>query len=159
MVVAFERIKSFFHSYMNSNCCSFTSHVWLFVTPWTAACQASVPLTVSQSLRKFVFIASVMPSSHLILLTPSSPSALSLSQHQGLFQWVICSHQMTKIPELQLHHQSSSEYSGLITFKTDWFDLLAVQGTFRSLLQHWFFGILPSLWYSSHNCMWSLGRP
>ena len=68
-------------------------------------------------------------------LTPS-PSALNLSQHQGLFQWVICSHQMTKILELQLHHQSSSEYSGLISFKIDWFDLLAVQETFRSLLQH-----------------------
>ena len=70
-------------------------------------------------------------------LMPSFPSALNLSQHQGLFQWVICSHQMTKILELQLQHQSfSSEYSGLISLKIDWFDLLAVQGTFRSLLQH-----------------------
>ena len=69
-------------------------------------------------------------------LMTSSLSALDLSQHWGLFQWVICSHQMTKILELQLHHQSSSEYSGLISFKIDWFDLLAVQETFRSLLQH-----------------------
>ena len=69
-------------------------------------------------------------------LMPSSPSALSLSQHQGLFQWVVCSHQITKILELQLQHQSfSSDYSGLISLKSDWFDL-AVRGTFGSLLQH-----------------------
>ena len=61
-------------------------------------------------------------------LTPSSPPALNLSQHQGLFQWVICLHQQVISP--------SSEYSGLISLKIDWFDLLAVQGTFRSLLQH-----------------------
>ena len=67
---------------------------------------------------------------------PSSPSSLSLSQHQGLFQWVSCSHQMTKLLEFQLQPSPSDEYSGLISFKIDWFDLLAVQGTFRSLLQH-----------------------
>ena len=58
------------------------------------------------------------------------------SQLQGLFQWVSCSHQMTKILEFQLQHQILHEYSGLISLKTDWFDLLAVQGTLRSLLQH-----------------------
>ena len=71
-------------------------------------------------------------------LTPSSPSALNLSQHQGLFQRVICLHQMTKILEFSFSFSisPSSEYSGLITLKIDWFDLLAVQGAFRSLLQH-----------------------
>ena len=64
-------------------------------------------------------------------LTPSSPAALNLSQHQGLFQWVCCSHQMTKILELQLQHQSFHEYSGLIFLMIDWSDLLAVQGTFQ----------------------------
>ena len=64
-------------------------------------------------------------------LMPSSPSVLSLSQHQGLFQ--VCLPQMTKILELQ---HPSSEYSVLISLKIDCFDLLAVQGTFRSLLQH-----------------------
>ena len=82
------------------------SRVRLFVTPWTAAHQASLSITISWSLSKFMSIAPVMPSSHLILLTPYSPSALSLSQHQGLSQWVHCSHQMTKILELQLPHQS-----------------------------------------------------
>ena len=71
-------------------------------------------------------------------LTPSSPSALNLSQHQGLFQRVICLHQMTKILEFSFSFSisPSREYSGLITLKIDWFDLLAVQGAFRSLLQH-----------------------
>ena len=54
----------------------------------------------------------------------------------GILKWVVCSHQMTKILELQLQHQSFQWNSGLISLKIDWFDLLAVQGTFRSLLQH-----------------------
>ena len=64
-------------------------------------------------------------------LTPSSP-AFTLSQHQGLFQWVSSSHHVVKVLELQLQHQ----YSGLISFRIDWFDLLAVQGTLKCLLQH-----------------------
>ena len=67
-------------------------------------------------------------------LSPSSPSALSLSQHQGLFQWVGSLYQVAKALELQ--HQSSNEYLGLISFRIDWLDLLAVQGTLRSFLQH-----------------------
>ena len=70
------------------------------------------------------------------LLPPTSPLALNLCQHQGLFQWVGSSHQVPKVLELQHRHQSSSEYSGLISFRIDWFDLLAVQGTLESLLQH-----------------------
>ena len=61
------------------------SHVQLFVTPWTAACQASLSFTVSWNLLKLMSIESVRPSNHLILF-PSSPPALNLSQHQGLFQ-------------------------------------------------------------------------
>ena len=69
-------------------------------------------------------------------LTPSCPFALNLSQHQELFQWVDYWHQMTKILELQLQHQSFQwKYSVLISFKIYWFDLLAVHGTLRSLLQ------------------------
>ena len=69
-------------------------------------------------------------------LIPSSPSALNLSQHQGLFQLVGCSHQMTKILELQFQHQSFQQLFRLISLKIDWFDLLAVQRTFKNLLQH-----------------------
>ena len=70
------------------------------------------------------------------LLSPSPPT-FNLSQHQGLFQWVSSSHQVAKVLEFQLQHQySSNEYSGLISFRMDWLDLLAVQGTLKSLLQH-----------------------
>ena len=71
------------------------------------------------------------------LLSPSPP-AFNLSQHQSLFQWVSSSHQVTKVLELQLQlqHESFQWYSGLISFRMDWFDLLAVQGTLKSLLQH-----------------------
>ena len=69
-------------------------------------------------------------------LSPPSPPALNLSQHQSLFKWVSSSHQVAKILEFQFQHQSSNEYSGLIFFRMDWLDLLAVQGTLKSLLQH-----------------------
>ena len=67
-------------------------------------------------------------------LSPPSPPAFNLSQHQGLFQWVSSSHQVAKVLELQ--HQYSNEYSGLISFRIDWLDLLAVHGTLKNLLQH-----------------------
>ena len=82
------------------------SHVWVFVTPWTVAHQASLAITNSQSLCKLMSIESVMPS-HL-LLSPFPP-ALNLSQHQGLFKWVSSSHQVAKILEFQLQYQSSNE--------------------------------------------------
>ena len=73
-------------------------------------------------------------------LSPPSPPAFNLYQHQGLFQWVSSSHQVTKVLELQLQHQSFqwilNEYSGLISFRIDWLDLLAIQGTLKSFLQH-----------------------
>ena len=68
------------------------THVWLFVTPWTAACQASLPFTISWSLLKLMSIESVMPSSHP--LSPPSPSAFNLSQSYGFFKWVGSSKQV-----------------------------------------------------------------
>ena len=70
------------------------------------------------------------------LLSPSPPS-LNLSQHQGLFQLVSSSNEVTKVLELQLQHNEFNKYSGLISFRTDWLDLLAVQGTLKSLFQHY----------------------
>ena len=81
------------------------SHVWLFATPWTAACQGSLSFTISLSLLKFMSIESVMPSNHHPLSPPYLP-ALSLSQHQGLFQWLGSSYQVAKVLELQLQQQS-----------------------------------------------------
>ena len=69
-------------------------------------------------------------------LSSPSPPALNLSQHQGLFQWVSSSHQVPKYWSFSFSISPSSEYSGLISFRMDWLDLLAVQGTLKSLLQH-----------------------
>ena len=69
-------------------------------------------------------------------LSSPSPPAFNLSQHQGLFQWVSSSHQVAKVVEFSFSISPSNEYSGLISFMMDWLDLLAVQGTLKSLLQH-----------------------
>ena len=74
----------------------------------------------------------IQPSHHL----SSTSSAFSLSQHQGLFQWVHSLHQVAKVLELSFSISPSNEYSGLISFRIDWFDFLAVQGTLKSLFQH-----------------------
>ena len=87
------------------------SHVRLFATPWITARQVSLSITNSQSSPKLTSIESVMPSSHLILwspllLLPPIPPAPNPSQHQGLFQWVNSSHEVAKVLEFQLQHQS-----------------------------------------------------
>ena len=81
------------------------SRVRLFATPWTAAPQASLPITNCRSSPKSMCIESVMPSSHLILSSPSPPAS-NPSQHQGLFQWVNSSHEVAKVLEFQPQHQS-----------------------------------------------------
>ena len=99
------------------------SHVWLFSTPWTVAHQASLSFTISWSLLKLMSIQfgdAIQP--YHPLLSPSSP-AFDLFQHQGLFQWVSSLHQVAKVLEFQLQHQSFNEYSGLISLKVDWLDL------------------------------------
>ena len=88
--------------------------------------------TISQSLLKFMAIEWMMLSH---LLSPPSPFSFNLSQNQSLIQWVGSLHQVTKVLELLLQHQSFQWYSGLISFRIDWFNLLAVQGTVKSLLQ------------------------
>ena len=110
--------------------------VWLFVTPWTTARQAFLSLTISQGLPKFMLIALVIPSSHLIvrhplLLQPSVfPSIRDFcSELSFLIRW-------PKYWSFNFNISLSSEYSGLISLKVDCFDLLAVQRTFRHLLQH-----------------------
>ena len=110
------------------------SCVWLAAS-WSAAHQASLSFTISQNLLKLVSIKSVMPSNHLILCLPLLLLP-SLSKHQGLFQWVSSLHQVAQVLEIQLQNQSSNKYSELISFRIDWFDLPAVQGTLKRLLQH-----------------------
>ena len=127
------------------------SHVWLFVTPWIAACQASLFITISQSSLRLTSIESVMTSSHLILgrplllLPPIPPSIRVFSNDSNLrmrwpkywsfflycyyylFIYFTRSFSFSIIP--------SKEHPGLISFRMDWLDLLAVQGTLKSLLQ------------------------
>ena len=79
------------------------NHVWLSVTPWIAAHQASQSFTISLSLLKLASIESVMPSNHLILC---HPLLLNFSQHQGLFQWIGFLYQVARVLELQVQHQS-----------------------------------------------------
>ena len=82
-------------------------------------------------------IKSVMPSSHLNLFSSPSPPAFSLSQHQGIFKWVSSLHQVAKVSaKVSFSISPSNEYSGLISFRMDWFGFLAVQETLKSLLQH-----------------------
>ena len=111
------------------------SRVQLIMTPWTAAHQASLSITKSGSLLRLMSIESVMPSNHLILCCPLLfLPAFNLSQHQGLLQGVSCFHQMANYWRFSI--SPSSEYSGLISFRTNLLDLLAVQGSLKSLLQH-----------------------
>ena len=112
------------------------SPVQLFATPWTAPCQASLSIMNSQSLLKLMSIESVMPSNHLILccplLLPPSifPSIRVFSNESVLhIRW-------PKYWSFSFNISPSNEYSGMISFRMDWLDLLAVQGTLMSFLQH-----------------------
>ena len=100
-------------------------------TPWTAARQASLSFTNSQSLLKLMSFESVMPSKHLILCCPLLLLPSIFSSIRVFFNE---SAQVTKYWSFSI--SPSNEYSGLISFRIDWFDLLALQGTLKSLLQH-----------------------
>ena len=135
-----QTYKAIFPALDNTECIQFSSvqllsSVQLFATPWTAAHQASLSITSSQSLLKLMSIKSVMRSNHLILchpllLLPSIfPSIRVFSSESVLrIRW-------PKYWSFSFSINPSNEYSGLISFRIDWFDLLAVQGTLKSLLQ------------------------
>ena len=101
------------------------SRVRLFATPWIAAHQASLSITVSQSSLKLTSIESVMPSSHLILYRPLFPPAPNPSQHQSLFQWVNSEWGGQSTGVFSFSIIPSKEIPGLISFRMDWLDLLA----------------------------------
>ena len=126
-----RRLGGWFNSFQS------LSRAQLFATPWIAACQASLSITNSWNLLKLMSIESVMPSSHLILCPYPSPPAPNPSQHQGLFQWVSSSHEVVGVLEFQLQHQSFQWNPGLISFRMDWLDLLAVHHSSKaSILRH-----------------------
>ena len=112
------------------------SRVRLFATPWIAACQASLSITNSWSSLRLISIESVMPSSHLILcrplllLPPIPPSSRVFANESTLWmRW-------PKYWSFSFSISPSKEHPGLISFRMDWLDLLAAQGTLKSLLQH-----------------------
>ena len=129
-------MKSFSGSFQFSHSVQLLSHVQLFVNPWTVACQASLSITNSQSLLKLTSIKSVMPFNHLILclplllLTSIFPSTGVFSKESVLY--IRC----PKNWSFSFSISPYNEYSGQISFRIDWFDLLAIQGTLKSLLQH-----------------------
>ena len=134
------------------------------LTPWTAACQASLYFTISLSLLKLMSIESVMPANHLILCCPLPllpsvfPTIRVFSNESALcIRW-------PKVLALHFSVSLSSEYSGLISFRIDQFDLLAVQGTLKSLAsttiqKRQFLGAQPSLWSNSHIGTGLLEKP
>ena len=146
------------------NAVQLLSHVWLFATPWTAAGQASLSITNSQSLLKLMSVKSVMLSNYLIfycplLLLPSIFPSIRVFCNESVLRirWL-------KNCSFSFNISPSNEYSGLISFRVDWLDLLAVQGTLKSILQHhsskasilcsWL-----SLWFNSHIHTWLLEKP
>ena len=142
----------------------FSCYVWLLVTPQTAAHQASLSFTVSKSLLKLMFTESVMPSNYLflscpLLLLPSIfPSIRVFSSESVLhIRW-------PKYWSFSFSTSPSNEYSRLISFRKDWLDILAVQGTLKSLLQHQlqkhqFFSVQLSSQSNSHIHTWPLEKP
>ena len=112
------------------------SRVRLFVTPWTAACQASLSITSSQSLLKLMSIELVMLSNHLILCRPLLLLPSILPNMRAFSNESVLCIRWPKDWSFSFSISPSNEYSGLISFRMDWMDLLAVQGTLKSLLQH-----------------------
>ena len=113
------------------------SCVKLFVIPWTAACQAPLSFTVSRSLHKLMSIEPVMLSNHLILCCPFSPCSQSFPASGSLpVSQLFISGGQSHISTFSFSISHSNEYSGLTSLRIDWFDLLVVQRTLNSLLQH-----------------------
>ena len=120
-------------------CCSVAQSCLTLCDPWTAACQASLCFTISWRLLKLMSIESVMPSNHLILCHPFLLLPRVFSNELALcIRW-------PKYQSFNFSISPSSDYSGLISFKINWFDLLEVQGTLKSLLQPQFKSISSSV--------------
>ena len=130
-------MQTFYHIWLRCCCCcSVTKSCLTLCNPWTAARQASLFITIFLNLLKLMSIDSVMPFNHLILccpllLLPSIFPSIRVFSNESVLhiRW-------PKYWSFSFSISSSNEYSGLISFRIDWFDLLAVQGTLKSLLQH-----------------------
>ena len=140
LVYILYHIHFLLYSYLPHSLCIFSSVqslscVRLFITPWTTAWQTSLSITNSQNLLKLISVESVMPSNHLILcrllfLPSIFPSTRLFSNESALrIRW-------PKYWSFSFSISPSNEHPGLISFRMDWLDLLVIQGTFKSLLQH-----------------------
>ena len=135
MQIFLHEIGKLYFTFENLSSLHLLNRVQFFATPWTAAHQAFLSLTISQSLPKFMSIASVMPSSRLILWCPLLllsifPSIRDFSKESAVhIRWL-------KYWSFNFSINPSNKYSGLISLKIDWFDLLVVQRTLKSLLQY-----------------------
>ena len=140
------------------------SHVQLFATPWTAAFQAYLSITNSRSPPKLMSIESVMPSNHLILCCPLLPLP-SIFPNIKVFSNESALHiRWPKYWSLSFNISPSNEHPGLVLFRMDWLDLLAVHRTLKSLLQHHsskasILRAQLSLWSNSHIHTWPLEKP
>ena len=128
-------------AHLSSGCSKLSSiqslgHVWLFATPWTAAHQASLSITNSWSLLKLMSIELVMPSNYLTLCYPLLLLPLIFPRIRVFSSESVLCMRWPKYGSFSFSVSLSNEYSGLISFRRDWLDLLAVQGTLKSLLQH-----------------------
>ena len=113
-------------------CCPVAEPCQTLWDPMDCSTPGSLSFPISWSLLRFMSTESMMLFNHLVLCFTLLLFALNLSQHQGLFQWIGSLHQVAKVLELQLQHQSLQRISGLISFRIHWFDILAVQGTLKN---------------------------
>ena len=150
--------------YLHCCCCSVTKSCPTLCNPMKCIHQASLSFTISWSSLKFMSFELVMPSYHLVvchplLLLPSIFPSIRVfpSEVAHCIRW-------PKYRSLSFSISPSSEYSGLISFRTDWFDLPSVQGTLTvfsstTVQKHQLFGTQPSLWFNCHICTWLLDKP
>ena len=134
--ILFHTVCSSFFLNFQSSSVQLLSRVWLFATPWIAVRQASLSITNSRSSLKLMSIELVMPSSHLILcrpllLLPPIPPSIRVFANESTLR-----RRWSKYWSFSFSTIPSKEHPGLISFRMDWLDLLAVQGTLKSLLQH-----------------------
>ena len=162
MSLLFNMLSSLVITFLPRSSVQSLSSVRLFATPWTAARQTSLSITNSRSWLKLMSIVLVMLSNHLILchpllLPPSIFPSIRVFSNESVL--------LIKWPKYWSFSISfSNEYSGLISFRIDWLDLLAVQGTLRvfsstTIQKHQFFSAQPSLWFKSHIHKWLLEKP
>ena len=153
------------------------SHVWLFVIPWTAAYQAFLSIIVSQSLLKLMSIESVLPTIYKIDISISIRSIYKIDPtiSSSVIPFSFCLQSFPTLGSFPMNQlftsggqsigsfsfsiSPSNEYSGLFSFRIDWFDLLAVQVFSSTIWKHQSFGAQPSLWSSSHIHTWLLEKP